>query len=94
MILGSLDGFLYVISSNGQSVKRYLGDWAENAIIHSSPYIDCANKEIFVAQVTVEMKMTTTLAVTYLAAKGVTLFMLDSYSGYVLFSEYFPGLPL
>ncbi|KAI5075587.1 hypothetical protein GOP47_0009663 [Adiantum capillus-veneris] len=94
VVLGSLDGFLYVISSSGRRVKKYLGSWAETSIIHSCPYIDCAKKEIFVAQVSVGMKMVTKAAVSYLAAKGVTFFVLDAYSGYVLLSKYFPGISI
>ena len=91
VILGSLDGFVYVISSDGSRMRRFLNYWAADSVIASCPYIDCIKREMFVAQVNLYMKTMMASDISYISVKGVSLFILDLSTGNVLHSEYYQG---
>ncbi|KAI5063968.1 hypothetical protein GOP47_0020638 [Adiantum capillus-veneris] len=96
--VGSLDGFLYVISPDGAFVRKYLA--ANNLSLVSilvAPVLDCSRKALFVAQTrvlskTIMQKVDGTKGLGITQYLGINLYMLAPSSGQVLWSTLYPGL--
>ncbi|XP_020527396.1 protein GAMETE EXPRESSED 3 isoform X1 [Amborella trichopoda] len=53
--IGSLDGFVYVVSPTGV-IKKHLEETAPNAVVQVNPILDCSGRAVYVAQLRTKSK--------------------------------------
>ncbi|KAJ7552369.1 hypothetical protein O6H91_06G052600 [Diphasiastrum complanatum] len=95
VFLGSLDGYLYAISTDGTQTKKYLSTKATNSVIQTCPYLGCSGDALFVAQVEVVSKLATISnglpVVSYASAIDVIISLLNPFTGSLIWSTNYPG---
>lgn len=96
--IGSLDGFLYVISPDGAFINKYLADDNSARVsIQVSPVLDCSKEALFVAQTKVQAKTILektdgTKALSFTQYLGMNLYMIVPSSGQILWNTEYPGM--
>ncbi|KAG0465639.1 hypothetical protein HPP92_019803 [Vanilla planifolia] len=92
--IGSLDGFLYSYSPNGE-MKKLLQATAGNSVIQASPVIDCSGFALYASQTIMEVKSSHVLGnYTYISAMKpvrVLFTMLAPATGTVYWTGNYPG---
>ncbi|KAJ7552370.1 hypothetical protein O6H91_06G052600 [Diphasiastrum complanatum] len=96
VFLGSLDGYLYAISTDGTQTKKYLSTKATNSVIQTCPYLGCSGDALFVAQVEVVSKLATISnglpVVSYASAIDVIISLLNPFTGSLIWSTNYPDI--
>ncbi|XP_019707595.1 protein GAMETE EXPRESSED 3 isoform X4 [Elaeis guineensis] len=94
MSIGSLDGFLYSFSPNGD-LKKFLETTAPNSVIQVSPVVDCSGFAVYISQTEMEGKLSqTTGNYTYISAMkpvNIIFSLLAPATGTVYWTGKFPG---
>ncbi|KAI4346806.1 hypothetical protein L6164_007673 [Bauhinia variegata] len=92
--IGSLDGFLYSFSPNGD-LKKFSRSNPENAVIQVGPFLDCSGYGVYISQIEMEGKASHTIGeYTYVSAikpKSAFFTMLVPATGSFYWSESYPG---
>ena len=94
MSIGSLDGFLYSFSPNGD-LKKFLETTAPNSVIQGSPVVDCSGFAVYISQTVMEGKSSqTTGNYTYISAMkpiSIIFTLLAPATGTVYWTGKYPG---
>lgn len=92
--IGSLDGFLYSVSPDGE-IRKFLQRTAPNSVIHASPVLDCSGFSVYISQTIMEAKSSQTIGdYTYVSAmkpSSILLTLLAPATGTVYWTEKYPG---
>jgi hypothetical protein len=95
--MGSLDGFLYSVSPDGE-IRKFLQRTAPNSVIHASPVLDCSGFSVYISQTIMEAKSSQTIGdYTYVSAmkpSSILFTLLAPATGTVYWTEKYPGLLL
>ncbi|KAM0898236.1 hypothetical protein ACQ4PT_022044 [Festuca glaucescens] len=91
---GSLDGFLYSVSPDGE-IRKFLQKTAPNSVIHASPVLDCSGFSVYISQTIMEAKSSQTIGdYTYVSAmkpSSILFTLLAPATGTVYWTEKYPG---
>lgn len=94
MSIGSLDGFLYSFSPNGD-LKKFLETTASNSVIQVSPVADCSGFAVYISQIVMEGKSSrTTGNYTYISAMkpiNIVFSLLAPATGTFYWTGKYPG---
>lgn len=95
MSIGSLDGYLYSISPDGD-IRKFVGKTAHDSVIHASPVLDCSGFSMYVAQTIMEAKSIRTIGDhTYVSAmkpSRILFTLLAPATGTIYWTGEYPGL--
>jgi hypothetical protein len=93
--MGSLDGFLYSVSPDGD-IRKFLQRTAPNSVIHASPVLDCSGFSMYISQTIMNAKSSQTIGdYTYISAmkpSGILFTLLAPATGTIYWTEKYPGL--
>ncbi|XP_062185015.1 protein GAMETE EXPRESSED 3 [Phragmites australis] len=94
MSIGSLDGYLYSISPDGD-IRKFVGKTAHDSVIHASPVLDCSGFSMYVAQTIMEAKSIRTIGDhTYVSAmkpSRILFTLLAPATGTIYWTGEYPG---
>uniref|UniRef100_A0ACD5W1F0 Uncharacterized protein n=1 Tax=Avena sativa TaxID=4498 RepID=A0ACD5W1F0_AVESA len=92
--MGSLDGFLYSVSPDGD-LRKLLQRTAPNSVIHSNPVLDCSGFSVYISQTIMEAKSSQTAGDhTYVSAmepSSILFTLLAPATGTIYWTEEYPG---